>query len=59
MVGIESEFQKRKMSAALIMQVHDELVVECPDTETEEVEKILHEVMEHIVKWDIPLTVDI
>lgn len=59
MVGIESEFQKRNMKAALIMQVHDELVVECPDTETAEVEKILHEVMEHIVEWDIPLTVDV
>lgn len=59
MVGIESEFQKRNMQAALIMQVHDELVVECPDAETAEVEKILHEVMEHIVKWDIPLTVDV
>lgn len=59
MVGIESEFQKRNMKAALIMQVHDELVVECPDTETAEVEKILHGVMEHIVEWDIPLTVDV
>jgi len=47
------------MQAKLIMQVHDELVIECPDTETEEVEQILHEVMEHIVKWDIPLTVDV
>lgn len=59
MVGIEDEFRKRKLRAALIMQVHDELVVECPDTETAEVEKILHEVMEHIVEWDIPLTVDV
>lgn len=59
MVGIENEFRKRKLSAALIMQVHDELVIECPDTETEVVEKILHEVMENIVKWDIPLTVDV
>lgn len=59
MVGISQEFQKRKLDAQLIMQVHDELVVECPDTETAEVEKILHEVMEHIVEWDIPLTVDV
>jgi DNA polymerase I len=59
MVGIYQEFKKRKLDAQLIMQVHDELVVECPDTETAEVEKILHEVMEHIVEWDIPLTVDV
>ncbi len=59
MVRISQEFQKRKLDAQLIMQVHDELVVECPDTETAEVEKILHEVMEHIVEWDIPLIVDV
>lgn len=59
MVGIASEFNKRKLNAALIMQVHDELVVECPDSEASEVSGILHEVMEHIVEWDIPLTVDV
>jgi DNA polymerase-1 len=41
------------------MQIHDELVVECPDTETETVTKILHEIMEHIVSWDIPMAVEV
>jgi DNA polymerase-1 len=41
------------------MQIHDELVVECPDNETTEVTKILHEIMEHIVEWDIPMTVEV
>lgn len=59
MVGIAAEFKKRKLNAALIMQVHDELVVECPDSEADEVSSILHEVMEHIVEWDVPLTIDV
>ena len=59
MVKIVKEFKTKKLEAKLIMQVHDELVVECPDTETETVTKILHEVMEHIVSWDIPMAVEV
>ncbi len=59
MVKIVREFEKKQLEAKLLMQVHDELVVECPDTETETVTKILHEVMEHIVEWDIPMAVEV
>jgi DNA polymerase I len=59
MVKIASELKKQKLAAQLLMQVHDELVVECPDTETETVTKILHEVMEHIVEWDITMAVEV
>jgi len=59
MVKIAEEFKTKKLEAQLLMQVHDELVVECPDTETEVVTKILHEVMEHIVDWDIPMKVEV
>ena len=58
MVKIVKEFKTKKLEAKLIMQIHDELVVECPDTETETVTKILHEIMEHIVSWDIPMAVE-
>lgn len=59
MVKIVKVFETKKLEAKLIMQVHDELVVECPDTEIEEVTKILHEIMEHIVEWDIPMAVEV
>jgi DNA polymerase-1 len=59
MVKIADEFTTKKLEAQLIMQVHDELVVECPDTEAEIVKKILQETMEHIVNWDIPMSVEI
>lgn len=59
MVKISEEFKAQKLEAKLIMQVHDELVVECPDAETETVTKILHEIMEHIVSWDIPMAVEV
>lgn len=59
MVEISKEFESQKLTSRLIMQVHDELVVEWPDDETELVSKILHEKMEHIVDWDIPLSIDV
>lgn len=59
MVKISEELATKNLQAQLIMQVHDELVIECPDTETEIVTKILHEIMEHIVSWDIPMAVEV
>lgn len=59
MVAIEKELRKENLKAKLLMQVHDELVVECPDTELEKVDEILKKNMEHIVSWDIPLSVEI
>ena len=44
--------------AALIMQVHDELIVEAPEDKSELACKILKEEMENAVHLDVPLTVD-
>lgn len=41
------------------MTVHDEIVVECPDTEIERVEDTMKHIMEHIVTWEIPMSVEI
>lgn len=59
MVGIEKDLAESKLEAKLLMQVHDELVIECPDTEIEKVTEILKKNMEHIVSWDIPMAVEI
>lgn len=59
MVGIEKDLRKDDLKAQLLMQIHDELVIECPDAEKKKVEDILHRNMEHIVQWDIPLAVEI
>lgn len=59
MVGIDKELRKKNCKAMLLLQVHDELVVECPDEEIDTVTNILHEQMEHIVEWDIPLLTEV
>lgn len=41
------------------MTVHDEIVVECPDTEIEIVEDAMKTIMENIVSWEIPMSVEI
>ncbi len=41
------------------MTVHDEIVVECPDAEIEVVEETMRDIMEHIVNWEIPMSVEI
>ena len=47
------------LKSKLVMQVHDELIVETADNELEIVEKLMREAMENIVKLDIPLDIDL
>ena len=47
------------MKSRLLVQVHDELVLEVPAGEKDEVEQLLKDTMEHIVELSVPLVVDI
>ncbi len=44
--------------ARLVLQVHDELIVECPEAEAADVAKLLEEEMEHVVRLSVPLTAE-
>ena len=46
------------MKAQIILQVHDELIVECPISEAEQVQMILTEEMEQVAQLSVPLVVD-
>lgn len=59
MVNIANLFLKKKLSARLIMQVHDELVVEVPAEEKEEVMALVKKEMEEVIKLKVPLKVEI
>jgi len=58
MVNVYRRLRDEKLSAKLILQVHDELIVECPDNETEQVKEILMHEMENAAALSVPLTVD-
>lgn len=59
MVNIAGLLQKKKLAARLIMQVHDELVVEAPITEKEDVMALVKNEMEEVIKLKVPLKVEI
>jgi DNA polymerase-1 len=44
--------------AKLVLQVHDELIVECPEAQAEAVAKLLEEEMEQVVSLSVPLTAE-
>ena len=58
MVRVFRRLKQENLQAKLILQVHDELIVETPQNETENVVKILKEEMENAVKLNVPLVAD-
>ena len=55
MVRVYERLRREKLRARLIMQVHDELIVECPASEQDAVQKLLTEEMEQAVALTVPL----
>ena len=55
MVNVHRRLKEEKLQARLILQVHDELIVECPEAEAEHVRKLLEEEMENAVHYSVPL----
>ena len=58
MVRVDARMRAEHLQARLLLQVHDELIVECPVEEAETVRGILIEEMEHVVDYRVPLLVD-
>ncbi len=56
---VHDAFIKEHLQSKMILQVHDELVIDCKKSEFEQVSRILKDVMEHTVKLRVPLKVDI
>jgi len=59
MLHVEDQLKRKGLSARLLMQVHDELLVECPEKEVEEVAALLKREMETAVSLDVPLVADV
>lgn len=58
MLSVHSEMKKRGLKSKLILQVHDELIVDALAEEVGEVLEILKNKMENAVKLSVPLTVE-
>ena len=58
MLRVYDRLRRENLQARLIMQVHDELIVECPEEERETVEKLLRQEMEQVAALAVPLTAE-
>jgi DNA polymerase I len=58
MIRIYEELKKSKLSAKMILQVHDELVFDVSTDELDQLKKLVQKEMENIYKLDVPLIVD-
>lgn len=59
MVKVANRLHRENLKAKLILQVHDELIVECPTEEIEQASRILREEMEGAAQLSVPLTADV
>jgi DNA polymerase-1 len=59
MIQIQSSLQQENLKAQMILQVHDELVLDCPEHELAQIKKLLTEVMEHAMELLVPLKVQV
>ena len=59
MIRVYERLERENLAAKLIMQVHDELIVEAPENEKERVSALLKEEMENAVKLSVALTADV
>lgn len=59
MVHVWQRLRAEHLQAKLLLQVHDELIVEAPDAEVEEVKRIVQQEMEQVVKYSVPLTAEV
>lgn len=59
MIRVSRALKQQNLNARLVLQVHDELIVESPENEIEQVKKILKTEMENAAQLTVPLTVDV
>jgi len=59
MIDVHKELKARKLKSKLILQVHDELIVDAHNDEVDEVKELLRVKMANAVKLEVPLLVDV
>lgn len=59
MIKVYKRLKDENLEAKLILQVHDELIVECPESETKRASEILGEEMQNAAELCVPLSADV
>ncbi len=58
MIELHAELGRRRLGARLVLQIHDELLLEVPDAEADEVRRLVVEVMAGALSLEVPLVVE-
>jgi DNA polymerase-1 len=58
MIDLHAELARRKLASRLILQIHDELLLEVPEAEAEQARALVTQVMEGALKLEVPLVAD-
>jgi DNA polymerase I len=58
MIDLAQRLKEEKLQARILLQVHDELILEAPKEEVEKLQKLVPEVMENAIELKVPLKVD-
>ncbi|MDH3189165.1 MAG: DNA polymerase I [Acidimicrobiia bacterium] len=59
MIDLDARLRDENLGSAMLLQIHDELILECPVGETTAVEKLVVDCMEQVTQLDVPLRVDV
>ena len=59
MINVYKRFNKEGITSKILLQVHDEIIVDCKNSELDRIKKIVKEEMEGVYKLEAPLKVEI
>jgi DNA polymerase-1 len=59
MVRIDDAFRAEELDALILLQVHDEVIVECPEHETPRAVEIMRDAMRDMPEIDVPMEVEV
>ncbi len=59
MIEVYKKIKEQKLKSKIVLQVHDELIIEATEDEKDLIKQLLKETMENVVKFDVPLKVEV
>ena len=59
MINVYNKFKEIGITSKILLQVHDEIIVDCKNSELDLIKKIIKEEMEQVCKLEVPLKVEI
>jgi len=59
MINLQNELKKNHLHAKIVLQIHDELLIQVSEEELPVVKNLTQSTLEHVVNWEIPLKVTV